>query len=199
MFGDTDLRRGCTWKYNEVTASLTLCRWCHIDGSWVLTTTKEPDCVPATSQSEASSGIWTVTRQRTGLVSISCRSEKNKHENAFCNKTLLTVCTVFIYSYTEFQGKFQVEIKYIFSAVGTCVVTLLVSRSTAVMEPSRWVLLPPPSQALWLIEEPSPLPELTVKHSALKARGTTDSLIRHNISPEFSLSNTCTHHRTQKY
>lgn len=66
----------------------------------------------------------------------------------------------------------------------------------AVMEPTLWVLLPPPSQALWLLEGLSLLPELTARHSALNNRGTTSSLIRHSISPEFSLSNTCKHYRT---
>lgn len=39
-------------------------------------TTKAPDWVPATSQSEVSFGIWTVMRHRTGLVSIACRGQK---------------------------------------------------------------------------------------------------------------------------
>lgn len=71
----------------------------------------------------------------------------------------------------------------------TSVVTALVSRLTAVTEPRLCALLPPPSQTVRL------LPALTARHSALDTRGTTSSLIRHKISPEFSLSNTCTHHR----
>ncbi|TNN57093.1 hypothetical protein EYF80_032678 [Liparis tanakae] len=50
--------------------------WCRVDGSRALKTTKEPDCVPATSQSHASPGIWTVTRHETGPESISCRRER---------------------------------------------------------------------------------------------------------------------------
>lgn len=41
-------------------------------------TTNEPNWVPATSQSEASFGIWTVTRHKTGLVSIACRGQETK-------------------------------------------------------------------------------------------------------------------------
>lgn len=67
--------------------------------------------------------------------------------------------------------------------------TMPVSRLTAVMEPRLCALLPPPSQAVRL------LPALTARHSALGTRGTTNSLIRHNISAEFSLSNTCIHRR----
>lgn len=46
-------------------------------------TTKAPDWVPATSQSEVSFGTWTVMRHRTGLVSIACRGQQQriaKHE-----------------------------------------------------------------------------------------------------------------------
>ena len=84
------------------------------------------------------------------------------------------------------------------SAVPTWVVTVLVSMSTAVMEPTLCVLLPPPSQAVWLLKGQSLPPELTVRHSALNARGTSSSFIRHSISPDFSLSNTCTHPGTQE-
>lgn len=71
----------------------------------------------------------------------------------------------------------------------TSVVTVLVSRLMAVTEPRLCALLPPPSQAV------RPQPTLTARHSALGTRGTTSSLIRHNISPEFSRSKTCTRHR----
>lgn len=74
----------------------------------------------------------------------------------------------------------------------TSVVTVLVSRLTAVTEPRLCALLPPPSQAV------RPSPAMTARHSALGTRGTTSSLIRHNISPEFSLSNTCTCHRRDR-
>lgn len=50
-------------------------------------------------------------------------------------------------------------------------------------EPRLCALLPPPSQAVRLPQ--------TARHSAFCTRGTTSSLIRHSISPEFSLSNTC--------
>jgi len=82
---------------------------------------------------------------------------------------------------------------------GTCVVTVPSSRSTAVMEPSLWALLPPPSQARWPSGGPSAPPPLTARHSALDTRGTGSSLIRHNISPEFSRSNTCTRHRRHQH
>ena len=74
----TYVRRACTWKYSEVTASVTLCSWCEGDLSRVLITTKEPDWVPATSQSCVSFGIWTVRRHSTGLVSITCWRETEK-------------------------------------------------------------------------------------------------------------------------
>lgn len=51
---------------------MTLCRRRQVDASRVLTSTKEPDWVPATNQSEVSFGIWTVVRHRTGLLSMAC-------------------------------------------------------------------------------------------------------------------------------
>lgn len=65
---------GRTWKYGDVTASVTLCSRCHVPVSRAaLSPTREPDWVPATSQSQGSSGICTVTRHRTGLESTTCR------------------------------------------------------------------------------------------------------------------------------
>lgn len=81
---------------------------------------------------------------------------------------------------------------WIWEGVSTCVMTVLLSRPTAVTKPRLCVLLPPPSQAVWLLSGPSPLPELAVMHSALSSRGSLTSIMRHSIPPEFSRSNTCT-------
>lgn len=50
----------------------------------MLKATKEPDWVPATSQSEASFGIRTVRRHKTGLVSIACRVEETSMKREVC-------------------------------------------------------------------------------------------------------------------